>query len=169
MTWVGDKVHLTESGEAPLPLLMTDVETPSAPVSDDAMTAAIHAELERKGILPAEPIVDTGYVDAKLLVESQRDDQIDLVGPTRRNHQWQASQQPGFDADRFLIDWEQQQAACPEGHTSSSWTPAIDHRKNEVIKITFSTKDCQVCPSRSLCTQSVRHTRRTVTIRPQEQ
>ncbi len=144
MTWVGYKVHLTESCEAHLPLLITDVETTSAPVSDDAMTSAIHAELERKALLPAEHIVDTGYVDAKLLVESQRDYQIDLVGPTRRNHQWQASQQTGFDADRFLIDWEQQQATCPEGHTSSSWTPAIDNRKNEVIKIKFSTKDCQV-------------------------
>lgn len=38
-----------------------------------------------------------------------------------------------------------------------------------MIKIKFSTTDCQVCPSRSLCTQSIRHTRRTVTIRPQEQ
>jgi transposase len=38
-----------------------------------------------------------------------------------------------------------------------------------VIKIKFSTKDCQGCPSRSRCTQSIRHTRRTVTIRPREQ
>ena len=30
-------------------------------------------------------------------------------------------------------------------------------------------KDCQGCPSRSRCTQSIRHTRRTVTIRPREQ
>src|SRR5215469_9305692 len=74
-----------------------------------------------------------------------------------------------FDADHFLIDWEHQQATCPEGHKSLSWTPAIDNRTNEVIKIKFSTKDCQICPSRSRCTQSIRHTRRTVTIRPQEQ
>ena len=133
------------------------------------MTAAIHAELERKDLEPSEHIVDTGQVDAQLLVESQRDSQIDLVGPTRRNHQWQAREPKGFDPDHFLIDWEQQHATCPEGHTSSSWTPAIDNRKNAVIKIKFSTTDCQVCPSRSLCTQSMRHTRRTVTIRPHEQ
>jgi transposase len=77
LTWVGYQVHLTESCEAHLPLLITHVETTSAPVSDDAMTASIHAELERKELLPAEHIVDTGYVDAKLLVESQRDYQID--------------------------------------------------------------------------------------------
>jgi transposase len=168
-TWVGYKVHLTETCEAHLPLLITHMETTAAPVSDDAMTAPIHAELDRKDLLPAEHIVDTGYVDAKLLVESQRDYQIDLVGPTRKNYRWQATQQKGFDVSHFPIDWEQQQATCPKGHTSISWTPAIDNRKNEVIKIKFSTKDCQVCPSRSLCTQSTRHTRRTVTIRPQEQ
>jgi transposase len=37
--------------------------------------------------------------------------------------------------------------------------------KNEVIKIKFSTTDCQVCPSRPLCTHSLRSPRRTVTIR----
>jgi transposase len=131
------------------------------------MTATIHAGLERKEPLPAEHMVDTGDVDAKLLVESQRDAPIDLGGPTRGNHQWQAREPKGFDADQVLIDWEPQQATCPEGHTSSSWTPAIDTRKNEVIKIKFSTTDGQVCPSRSLCTQSIRQTRRTVTIRPE--
>jgi transposase len=168
-TWVGYKVHLTESCESHLPLIITHVETTSAPVSDDAMTATIHAGLHRKELVPAEHIVDTGYVDAKLLVESQQDYHIDLVGPTRKNYRWQANQQTGYDADRFLIDWEKQQATCPEGRTSISWTPAIDNRKNEVVKIKFSTKDCQICPARSLCTQSRRHTRRTVTLRPHEQ
>jgi transposase len=168
-TWVGYKVHLTETCEKGSPHLITHVETTSAPVSDDARTAVIHEGLKRKDLLPEQHIVDTGYVDAKLLVDSQQDYQIDLVGPTRRNHQWQANQQMGFDADHFCINWEQQQATCPEGHTSSSWTPAIDNRTNEVIKIKFSTKDCQACPSLRLCTQSVRHVRRTVTIRPKEQ
>lgn len=168
-TWVGFKVHLTETCEKDAPHVITHVETTSAPVSDDARTALIHEGLKQSDLLPEQHIVDTGYVDAKLLVESKQDYQIDLVGPTRRNHQWQANQQLGFDADHFLIDWQAEQATCPEGHTSSSWTPAIDNRTNEVIKIKFSTKDCQVCPSLRLCTQSVRHVRRTVTIRPKEQ
>jgi DDE family transposase len=160
---------LTETCDKGSPHLITHVETTTAPVSDDARTASIHEGLKRKDLLPEQHIVDTGYVDAKLLLDSQQDYQIDLVGPTRRNHQWQANQQKGFDADHFLIDWEHQQATCPEGHTSSSWTPAIDNRTNEVIKIKFSTKACQACPSLRLCTQSLRHVRRTVTIRPKEQ
>jgi transposase len=108
-------------------------------------------------------------VDAKLLVESQRDYELELIGPTRGNYRWQARDKTGFDASHFLIDWPTEQATCPEGHKSLSWTPAIDNRTNEVIKIKFSTKDCQACPSLRLCTQSMRHVRRTVTIRPKEQ
>jgi len=37
-TWVGYKVHFTESCEAHLLLLITHVENTSAPVSDGAMT-----------------------------------------------------------------------------------------------------------------------------------
>jgi transposase len=168
-TWVSYKVHLTETCEKGSPHLITHVETTSAPVSDDARTAVIHEALKEKELLPAEHIVDTGYVDAKLLVESPRDYEINLIGPTRANYRWQAQQKKGFDASQFKIDWQAEQAICPEGHTSSSWTPAIDNRKNEVIKIKFSTRDCQACPSLRLCTQSVRHVRRTVTIRPKEQ
>jgi transposase len=114
-TWVGFKGHFTETCEAHLPLIVTHVETTSAPVSDDAMTATIHAGLERKELLPAEHSVDTGYVDAKLLVESQQEYHIDLVGPTRKNYHWQATQQTGFDTDHFLIDWEKQQATWTAG------------------------------------------------------
>jgi transposase len=165
--WEGYKVHLTETCEADLPLIVTHVETTSAPISDDAMTPTIHSELDRKQLLPGEHIVDTGYVDAQLLVESQQDYQVDLVGPTRKNYRWQAREQTGYDADHFEVDWQKQQATCPQGHTSQSWTPVVDSRKNEVIKIKFSTTDCQDCPARSLCTQSSRPPRRTITLRPQ--
>jgi transposase len=168
-TWVGYKVHLTETCEKESPHLITHVETTSAPVSDDARTAVIHEALKNKELLPEQHIVDTGYVDAKLLVQSQHDYELELIGPTRGNYRWQARDKTGFDASHFLIDWQAEQATCPEGHKSLSWTPAIDNRTNEVIKIKFSTKDCQVCPSLRLCTQSTRHVRRTVTIRPKEQ
>ena len=166
-SWVGYKVHLTETCEQDSPHLITHVETTTAPVSDDARTASIHAGLKHKDLLPGQHIVDTGYVDAELLHRSQQDYGIDLVGPTRADYRWQAQQKMGFEASQFPIDWQAQQATCPEGHTSISWTPAIDNRKNEVIKIKFSIKDCHACPSRSLCTRSIRYPRRTITIRPE--
>ncbi|MBO0791010.1 MAG: transposase [Ktedonobacteraceae bacterium] len=162
--WEG---HVTETCEAHLPLLLTHVETTSAPITDDAMTSTIHAELDRKERFPSEHIVDAGYVDAQQLVESQRDYHVDLVGPARKNAHGQATENTGYDADHVPIDWEQHHATCPQGHTRISWTPAGDNQKNEGVKITFSTTDCQACPARSLCTPSSRPPRRTLTIRPQ--
>jgi len=59
-------------------------------------------------------------------IAESRDYDIDLVGPTHPDVQWQAQQKTGFEAGQFSIDWQAQQANCPEGHTSISWTP-VNH------------------------------------------
>ncbi len=93
-----------------------------------------------------------------------------MIGPGRFDVKWQANTDQGIDVSQFRIDWVQQQATCPQGHTSISWTPAIDHRKNEVIKIKFSSKDCGLCPQLTHCTRSEKkYKRRTLTVRPQAQ
>ena len=48
------------------------------------------------------------------------------------------------------------------------WTPAVDRRTNDVIKLKFATTDCSVCAHQSLCTDSTPK-RRTLTIRPKDQ
>ena len=168
--WVGYKVHLTETCEDDLPHLITHVETTTGPIADGAATPVIHAALQAKELLPSLHMVDTGYLDAALLVDSRRDYAVELVGPPRPNCHWQARAGDGFDIQHFQIDWEGQQATCPEGRTSISWTPAIDNRHSPVIKIKFSMKDCRPCPSRSRCFRSrKRYARRALTVRPQEQ
>jgi transposase len=59
-SWVGFKVHLTETCEQDSPRLITHVETTTAPVSDDARTASIHEGLKKKELLPNQHIVDPG-------------------------------------------------------------------------------------------------------------
>ena len=164
--WVGYKVHVTETCDAEAPNLITHVETTTAPVADGEITAQIHAALARRELLPADHVVDTGYLDAALLVSSRAEYQVELVGPTRSDYHWQAREATGVAAEHFQIDWARRQATCPEGHTSISWTPAKDKRTNEVIKIKFSTRDCGACPSRGRCTRSKKqHPRRTITVR----
>ncbi len=140
--------------------------TTTAPVDDSTATAPIHAALETKGLLPACHIVDTGYVDAELLAVSQRDYGIDFCGAGRGSVRWQAHTEGACDLSHFVIDWARQQVTCPAGQTSRSWTPAIDHRDHDVIKIKFARGDCHDCQARSHCT---RNDRRTLTIRPREQ
>jgi transposase len=94
---------------------------------------------------------------------------VDLCGPARPDNHWQARSKEGFAAQDFQLDWEHEQATCPEGWTSISWTPAIDNRRTAVIKIKFSSTDCGPCPSRMHCIRSTkRYPRRTLTVRPQD-
>jgi transposase len=170
MHWIGDKIHLTEACDDDQPPLIIHVETTTAPVADGDMTPVIHAALEKEELLPREHVVDTGYLDAALLVSSRREYGVDLVGPTRLDHHGQAQEHTGFALEHCRIDWDKQQAACPEGHVSNSWTPAVDRRDNQVIKVTFSGRDCRRCPSRARCTRSAKqYPRRTITIRAQEE
>jgi transposase len=89
-----------------------------------------------------------------------------VIGPTRPDSRWQSRAGQGFAASGFTIDWDRQQATCPEGQTSLSWTPALDRSHNDVIRIKFSAKDCEPCPARTRCTKAKR---RSVTIRPRDQ
>jgi transposase len=168
--WVGYKIHITEACDDNQPHLITHVTTTPGPVADGAVTPIIHAALQERHILPSMHIVDTGFLDAELLVDTRDQYGVDLFGPTRRDYHWQAQADAGFAAQQFQIDWDEQQATCPAGKTSISWTPAIDKRTNDVIKIKFSTKDCRQCPYLLQCVRSKkRYPRRTLTIRPQRQ
>jgi transposase len=166
--WVGYRVHVTETCEDETPCLVTQVETTPAPVADGDATPTIHADLSARDSLPGTHIVDTGYLDAELLVTSRERYGVDLLGPTRRNDHWQARAGEGYSAEHFGIDWAAQQATCPQGRTSISWTPAVDGRRNDVVKITFSSTDCGRCAHRDRCVRSKKtYVRRTLTVRPQ--
>jgi transposase len=168
-SWIGYKVHLTETCDDDTPHLITHVETTAAPVADGAVTPMVHQALQAKALLPATHIVDTGYLDAELLATSRQDYDVDLLGPARPDVKWQAQAGQGFDAQSFVIDWEQHRARCPQGHPSISWSPAIDNRQTPVIKIKFSTTVCGACPCRTQCVRSgKRYVRRTITVRPKE-
>ena len=163
-TWVGYKVHLSETCDEGLPRIITEVQTTSGPVADGDVTAPIHTVLQDKGLLPAQHIVDTGYVSAGLLVQTQRQFGIDLVGPVRADLRWQAKAGKGFAMDAFTVDWDAQRVTCPMNVHSSGWTPANDNRGTPVIKVKFSAKDCQACIHRADCA-GARAKRRLMTFR----
>jgi len=47
-----------------------NVETTAAPIADGDVTESIHISLANQNLLPSKHIVDTGYLDAELLVTS---------------------------------------------------------------------------------------------------
>jgi transposase len=157
--WRGYKVHLTETCDADSPHLITDVQTTPAPLPDVTMTQPIEQALFERELLPAEHFVDAGYTEADWLIGSQRHRGLTVVGPVRTNGSWQARDAQGYDVTQFQLDWQRQQAICPQGQRSRSWTPSHDRAGNPVISVKFSRPVCQHCPVRTHCTRSDRRAR----------
>ena len=71
-SWVGYRIHITETCEDGLPSIITDVQTAPGPVADGEATPIIHESLKARNLLPERQFVDTGYLDAELLAESKK-------------------------------------------------------------------------------------------------
>jgi transposase len=163
IVWLGYKVHLTETCQTPqveaeasegqerraAPQLIVQVQTTLANEQDVAVTASIQHELAQADLLPDEQIVDTGYVDGDLLVSSQREYGIRLLGPVLADTSWQAKDGKGFDLAHFQVDWQRQEVVCPQGQCSCSWLVQPDR-----IEARFALKTCAACPSRQDCTHA---------------
>ena len=166
--WTGYKVHVTETCDEETPHLLIHVETTPATTQDMEMTAEIHQALADKHLLPSVHVVDTGYVDGPHLVSSREEHRIELLGPVTIDPSWQAKAGQGFDAASFVIDWEAEQATCPQGKLSRKWKPTHDRGDTQVIRVEFGKHDCLQCPCRSLCTTASTNPRQ-LTLRPPAQ
>jgi transposase len=155
-TWVGYKVHFTETCDDDKPHLITNVLTTNATQQDVDALAPIHQALEERDCVPAEHLVDMGYTSGPLLVDSRTDYGIELLGPVVENHSWQHT--TGYENDVFTLDWENRVAICPRGKVSDTWTVRDHRRFHELIRIKFKTVDCKPCPVRELCTKHGRRT-----------
>ena len=152
--WVGYKVHLTEVCDPEAPALITHVETTPGTTHDGQMTAPIHAALAEKQLLPGDHLVDSSYVDATLLVESQQHYGIDLVGPVPEERSWQAKAGEGFAKRCFAIDWDRQTVTCPAGATSVKWQESVGRPEEPVIHVAFARATCGTCAHRAACTRA---------------
>jgi transposase len=181
--WGGYKVHFTETCDPPSPAtddddgaggrpqrgeapnLITNVATTTATVPDVAMTAPIHQYLADKHLTPQEHLVDSGYPSADIIVAAARLHGITLISPMLLDHSTQARAGAGYDKTSFTIDFDARQATCPQGATSSSWTPA-SQRGTHTIVVSWPITTCTPCPAKALCTKG---SRRHLTVRPREE
>ena len=137
---------------------------------DAAVTPRVHRARAARDLLPPVHLVDTGYLDAELLVASRKEFGVELLGPTRRDQRWQARAAEGFSLEHFTVDWARQKVICPTGHERTEWVPRTDNRGSPSSSIRFSAVDCGPCPSRAQCTRSqTKHPRRALAVRPREQ
>ena len=167
-TWTGYKVHWTETCDDEQVHLITHVMTTHGHQTDLGQTPQVHMALKAKGLLPAEHMVDTAYVDSPLMLNSPRNYGIELVGPMRPVANWQSHDPEAYDLKRFQINWETQTVTCPQGKKSKSWGPGKDTAGRSIFHVKFSSKDCSPCAQRSLCTRCKRSPRHLM-VRPKEE
>jgi len=139
--WFGYKTHITETCDDDRPHLITNVETTAATVPDEQVLEAIHSALAAKQLLPAEHLLDRGYIDTNTLISSQTEHKVDLVGPIRVDTSWQAQTDDGLDVSYFTIDWERQTVTCLQGEVSQVWTESKDKAGNGSIYVRFAKSD----------------------------
>jgi len=165
-TWIGYKVHLTESCEADLPCLITHVETTSATTQDVEVVDDVHADLAQQDLLPGDHFVDMGYMSSDVLVTSQQQS-VDLVGPVRADTSWQAQTEGAYDITQFQIDWEQQTVRCPMGKISSYWREGTGKFGKPNVNAGFKSSDCRPCTAATRCTRNKKNKARALTF-PQQ-
>ena len=114
------------------------------------MPCRVHAHLATQDLLPAEHLLDAGYVDAGNLPAAQQDHRRGISWARWRvNTSWQAQTQQGFDIACFTIDWEAQAVTCPRGQRSRLWSPGQDAYGNEVIVVYFASAIVRTAPCAS--------------------
>jgi transposase len=152
--WIGYKVHLTETCDADRPHLIVNVESTPATTPDDNMAKVVHESLAKRDMLPSEHLVDKGYTDSHMLVDSEQQYGVRIIGPVSDDPSWQARAAAGFDKSQFVIDWDRQVVICPVGQQSISWLPNTYPKNGCIWEARFARKDCTPCPQRAHCTKS---------------
>jgi len=135
--WRGYKLHLTETCDEGLPRCITNVATTPATRPDWGILPEVHKSLKRIDLLPADHLVDTGYVTAESIVSSNRDYKVRVIGPPMEDSSWQA-QEKGFDKSYFDINWKKRTATCPGKKKNRSWNT----HKDGMTDIRFQPSDC---------------------------
>ena len=164
LSWLGFKVHFTETceGDEQIPQVIPQVTTTLSTTADAAMLSPILDDLREQDLAPGEHFVDMGYTSGEDLAK-QADLGTQVIGPVAPTPGWQAQQHAGFAPTDFTLDWDQEQATCPQGQHAVSWKPGQDGNR-PIIKIHFATATCRECPVREQCTHSSRG--RSLTILP---
>ncbi|MBT2488153.1 IS1182 family transposase [Streptomyces sp. ISL-96] len=168
--WKGFVAHLTETCAPDGVNVITDVATTDATSYDAKALPGIHTRLKRRGLLPAEHLVDGGYTSLVHLEQAARDHQVTVTGPLPVNTTRQHSKNNGFGRDDFHIDFDRQQVTCPQGEVSRGWHgpyPTSSPTAAPLIVARFTKSQCRPCPARTRCT-STADSARTVGFPPRE-
>lgn len=164
--WTGYTVHFTETCEDDEPHVIVEVVSTDATTADGSVLEELHEDEAAHELLPQHHLVDTGYMDAEVLAESQRRYHVDLVGPVIPDTSWASQAAERFAHSDFLIDWQAKRVICPAGQASRDWGHIPDRHGKPSLRVRFPLPVCRACPLHDRCTQTAA---KVLILRPDEQ
>ncbi|MEU8952638.1 transposase [Streptomyces sp. NPDC048489] len=162
ISWKGFTAHLTETCAPDCPNVITDVATTAATTHDSQVLPGIHTRLARRGLLPAEHLVDTGYTSLPHLEQATREHQVTITGPLPANPTRQHRQGNSLARDDVHIDYDKQQVTCPQGQVSAGRHgpyPTSSPTAAPLIVARFTKSQRLPCPARTQCTSTADNAR----------
>ena len=149
-TWLGEKVHVSETAETGEQSFITDVTTTNAASRDNESLPEVREQLAERDLKPGEQYVDAGYVTGKSIADSEADGVI-LMGPPLRD-----TSSNTLKISAFTIDRVAKEAICPQGQRSVKWSEKTNPNGSSYASIQFAAQSCIACVQREQCTESPR-------------
>ncbi|MEV7144731.1 transposase [Streptomyces tauricus] len=97
--------------------------------------------------------MDTASLTPAHVERAQRVHGITPGRPDPRRPEPSSQSKVGLRQAAFTIDWVNEQAICPRGATSVSWT-TLSISGHTYLQVRFAERDCRPCPDRARCTSS---------------
>lgn len=145
--WVGYRLQVTETAEDEVAQqFITDIDVVAANQDDSEVVDDIQERLTERGLKPQEQDVDQGYTSGPNLAHSAARG-IELLGPVAQDT---AGKPEGYRQSDFQLDFEAQQAICPQGKTAPVWYTRPQKDGYVGAEIQFKTQ-CTGCPVRAQC------------------
>jgi hypothetical protein len=120
--WKGFVTHLTETCTPDGVNVITDVAATDATGYDAKALPGIHTRLKRRGLLPAEHLVDGGYTSLVHLEQAARDHQVTVTGPLPVNSTRQHRKNNGFGHDDLHIGSTANRSPAPRERSAGDGT-----------------------------------------------
>ena len=161
--WVGYRLQVSETAEDDVrKQFITDIEVVDANDDDSETVDEIQERLIERDLRPNEHYVDRGYISGANLAHSA-DRGTELMGQALPD----TSRKPkGYKQSDFKLDFERQEATCPEGKVSEKWYERPQADGHVGAEIQFKDR-CEGCLARAQCAPG--KSGRTLTVSPYHQ
>jgi hypothetical protein len=144
----------------------TGATVPGVQVARVQVAGVIHGGLAGRDLASGRHYLDSGYLSAAVVVAARATRGTALTGPLLADTSARARAGHGYARAGFTVGYASRTVTCPQGKTSSSWTPCTQRGQAAAVA-TFAATDCGPCPARSQCTASSKK-RRQLTVLPRD-